>query len=320
VSHPAQVIIVRRGRAQMFTDRWLGARVLDALAEGPGGCAGVVEHLTETGEAARDVEAGWLVDFDRKQLIVVGDPETKYVGEEPGDAIAGTREAWRALVLPMWSKFTVEWATGGEAFEAYLRRVSPDVRVTAADLDALTRRLNAALGPIEADDAEDDAPRTAARAGWGMTALAAAVGALALVVRLLTMPFRARLHDRAKRRANEARRALLCRALDLTERRGVAASFERGCVLLQVGWTRHAERDFDRCVAEIEDAHATERDGVKLASALYDRGVCRLRLRKRKLADADMARAAELGLRPRTSSFGTLRALFLVISGLVPDG
>lgn len=349
MSHRAQVIVIRNRFARRFVDRWVGARVLDALAEGPDGCERAIELLTPTALADHGIEAGWLVDFDARELVVFGDPSTRYEGEEPQDRSASDLGEWKALVLPLWSSFTVTWADDEGRFESYLRSRGPRLRegLTDADVDELERRLDHALAFVDDEVAAavtvDEERRAAAlqvaapdppRGSFAIKPLLFAMLPVALVLRLLTIPFRARLRARAARLRREARAERLREALALSASMGdrphaieaIEARYKRGFLLLSLGKPHGAERDFDACVRHLEAASSEggQSNGPSLPIALFNRGASRHRIGLQKLGAQDKARATELGMRRvERGGFRLLLAplwwSFLALSGIHTD-
>lgn len=358
MSHPSQVIVVRGKRAKVHGDRWMGAAVLDLLAGGPDE---VRRWLESVGEADADdylrddTEAGFLVDFDRRVLLCHGDPTTGYVGELEGDRIGGDLASWEAKVRPAWidASFRFEWVER-DRYVAHLRehrirfpeRPPPQV---PDELDELKRRLDDELArlererprPLGPEEPTEPAPKRTDGDRGGtyrfvvLLVLGVPLAILGLVARLLTWPVRARLREALKNRQQrrwrkdraETLRQVLerCAAVERAPHDPVAL-VARGEGFLACGRLAEAEDDFDRAASLLRETEQERVGELTMAMAIHDRGVARKRAGKHTRGDADLARAKELGFRPKPAKRRgvplTLMVpgfLFLLAAGLVVE-
>lgn len=228
MSHPAQTIVIRDGRARRFVDRWLGARVLDCLVDGPDACERHCAALSQQREPRADLEAGWLVDLDQRLILLLGDPSTTYVGEEASERLAPNRESWQAAVLPNWPGYRVEWIAEANAFEQHLLRRSITIALVDEDVERLEDRLARLRvevrarepAPREADAVELPRPAPAPPRSTSkvpILPLLILILPFALLVRLVTWPVRGWLLERARRRQRAARAQQLEEAIAATE-------------------------------------------------------------------------------------------------------
>lgn len=127
----------------------------------------------------------------------------------------------------------------------------------------------------------------------------------AVLVRVLTSPWRQALRHRARRRADRARTRALERAMAFEREAATEPPrlIARGLAWMDVGRTARAEAAFDAAVT----AARTSKDPNVLAAALQNRGVARAQMRLPKLAAADLAERARLAPAPR----GMLRTRLL---------
>ncbi|MCC6527961.1 MAG: hypothetical protein IT373_35270 [Polyangiaceae bacterium] len=192
-----------------------------------------------------------------------------------------------------------------------------ELELRAGALEPADNARLATLREQEAGLSTPEAPERMAggarRAGCPFTLVLVALLPLALLVRLVTLPWRGRIAQ-ASERAHELERARhLSRLLDAS--RALEAEpddpdrrFARGLAALAAGRTALSERDFD---ASVEEAGAAGSGSVRLAAAHHNRGVARARLRLPRLAARDAARARDLGLAIAPAPRG-LRALLAV--------
>jgi hypothetical protein len=340
MSHPAVIVVVRGKKARAYTDRWLGARALDLLADGPNGCTAAVEHLAVTGTLPRWPDAGWLADLDRRTLLWFGDPMTTYIAEEEAERLAPDMETWRARALDPWRGYAVQEAEGEEAFSEHLRRrglslyLEPDEQVE--ELQEQARALDGE-SPSAAALAEEEAslPEVAAKVDPpdgrhppGFRLVWAAFVVLlpvALLVRLVTLPFRKRIQAATQRAFDRQRAAVLSGLIDASNALDASPDdadlrFARGLWALQAGFAALAERDFDAIVRRGNAGGETGK--ASPAIALHNRGVARAKMSLPRLAERDRARAEALGLTPRKAERPPLAFAwfgFKAIAGFIPD-
>lgn len=323
MSHLAHVSLIRNKRVIHFTDRWMGARVLDALVAGPDQCELLIATLTTSKEVSLGAEAGWLVDFDAQRLIAFGDVETTYVGDE--DQPEYSREELRSAVVRAWSGFSIVWAQDARAVQEYVEAGSfasastPEVPANDERLDDL-RRDEDALGPISVKG-------DATKASWTIVFLFVVVVIAGFVTRVLTLPFRSTLQSRAERKVrafrDECDRRILALTAFLQANPSHAASrFERAGLEMAMIRLSEAEADYDACVRYFEERDRGD-EAPGLALALHNRGVARKRLGYPKLGAADQLRASELGFVPAQTSTANrlwlpLYFTFRRIAGLNP--
>lgn len=199
--------------------------------------------------------------------------------------------------------------------------LDPDHVVDLDEVDAIARmraeralaampideERRAALQALEAE-APEPAPAPAAPRRRSAAPIVLALYALgmpfALLVRVLTIPWREALRARARRAADRARvrvieraRALATAAADTPE-----ALNARGLAWLEAGDALRAELAFDASVRAAETTNAR----AALAAALQNRGIARARLGFRKLGAADARRRAALDVPLRTPLSVTL--------------
>lgn len=173
----------------------------------------------------------------------------------------------------------------------------------------------------EAIEEPPDPPRAPRRLRWFLSLYALFVP-LALLVRLVTTPWRDELRRRAQRR-EDRERALAVEAV-LAADREVAdapddadARMRRGLALLAVAETLRAEADFDACISLLEPIEDRKE---QLGAAYQNRGAARLRMRLPKLAERDVRHRTELlGPLPRdpfVTSVEAYRALRIGLASL----
>lgn len=214
MSHPAEAIVIRGGRARRFVDRWSGARALDALAAGPDGCEAYCEAFTEEREQRADVEAGWLVDFDRRVVLCFGDPSTGYMGETAAERIAADATGWEAVVRPEWPGYALSWVDGSDALAAHVKKRGIVIEPSDEDVERLRARLarlreELPSQPPAAAAPPQPAPKGRAPSSKSVMPLLLCILPFALLTRLVTLPIRGWLLDRMRRRRRAARVAEL---------------------------------------------------------------------------------------------------------------
>ena len=340
MSHRALLVVVRGKRALAYVDRWLGARVLDVVLDGgPTAVDELAHSLTAIGDIGADHawEAGVLGDPRRKRVLWFGDPTTRYVGEELGEAPTDP-DAFDRRIAERWSGWDVEPVDGAGDFRAHLARQRTSVeqvRVEATppppepgdpECEARFAALRAAEDALASDPRDPGAPHAPARAGCSTTlALVVFVFAPALLVRLLTWPLRRPLRAWVGRReAGRARAAARVKAEAVARLDAqVAAAPDAAAARIDRALLREplrAEHELSEVVALLEGREHDDEQRRLLAIALHNRGAMRRALRLGRLADADLARARALGfVQRRRSPFTAVRlgwGLFVVVAGL----
>ena len=135
MGHRANFILIDN-TVHTYEDQWAALGSTFAFAEGPLNCRRMVEGMRSTDELLdwAFAEAGFLLDFDRKQALVFGHPEPP----DPEQLEADTAEAYEAVmealdqgpaaflahVAPRWRGWTLTWDDRGvDAFAEYLQRL-----------------------------------------------------------------------------------------------------------------------------------------------------------------------------------------------------
>jgi hypothetical protein len=311
----ALVVILDRGKIAAY----VGDVALDLLDAGPDQVATVAATRLRVAEevAYGRFAAGCVADLDRQVLVVAG-------SERP---------------LPAWSSFAVRWGTSLAAVAAYLgerdRALPPRPLVRdEGPWAALARELSfgaaeheALLEAREQEAAADRAPaRRPKRALGSIVVLALVVAVPALVVRVISLPFRGRIESwrfaRRRQRRDHLREDALAATLRLAANPADAdARHERALALLSLNEWVWADRDLGACLRDLEaGAPAKTSPGM----VHYNRSVVRRWLRHPALAAADAARAVELGHQPPRMPIwrrwgGLVAGAFLVVSGLLRD-
>lgn len=266
----------------------------------------------------KTLQAGWIADMDARRVVLYH--------SNKGEVLLPPIEQF-AQVSTCWNGFTVRWTDDDAgALPAYLagdHRIfdeSPtsDESAPSPHLESLLKE-EAELPPLP-------------RVQNGLVDTVAMVVAflfvvpLALLARLLLLPFRRRIRERLEAAGLEERAsaaASLERELAAPEAEGVTADahFHRGLAFLKVGRWLEAEQEFDASVVLFEAKEAT--NTVMLARALHNRSVARTRLHLRALAARDSDRArhldASMGVATRPgwrSSLSVLPRLFREFAGL----
>ncbi|MDP1922276.1 MAG: hypothetical protein Q8L14_38915 [Myxococcales bacterium] len=269
-------------------------------------------------ELPKKLQAGWLADLDARRVVLYHSSK--------GDVLLPPIEQF-AQVSACWTGFAVRWTDDDAgALGAYLDGdhhlfdESP-----TSDESAPSPHLESLL------EEEAELPRLP-RERSGLFDTVTMVGAflfvvpLALLARLLSLPFRRRIRERLEAASLEERAsaaASLERELAAPEAKGVTADahFHRGLAFLKAGRWLEAEQEFDASVALFEAGETT--NTVMLARALHNRSVARTLLHLPALAARDSDRArhldASVGVttRPRwISTLSVVARLFREFAGL----
>jgi hypothetical protein len=164
---------------------------------------------------------------------------------------------------------------------------------------------------------------------WAVAVAFLGVAPLALLTRLLSMPFRRTIRARleAARRADRARAAALLESeLAAVEAQGETgeAPFYRGVALLKGRRWLEAEEELDAYIGMLEAVEPTNK--VMLARALHDRSIARDRLGLRRLAARDSDRVKQLDMSlavatrpPWTYHFVVLFKVLRELAGLATE-
>lgn len=287
-----------------------GEAPFERLLAGPAGVAGVA-GLPALAAVPERLDAGWLADLDARRVVLF-------------DAGLAAAELV-AQVHARWQGFEVRWSGEGD-LAAYAAGERAEFEAPSAErlaaLSWVPESRRAALGELEAGE-----PTPAPERPRGRAAIVAAIVLVlpfALVVRLLTAPWRRRLREQAQERERRRGRAAIATAVEQCERAADEpdALFRRGVALLAAGRHDAAELAFDACVGRLA---AGEPATTRVALALHDRGVARRGLGLPRLAARDLQRAAELepalagprGASDRARAWaGLVRAMFRAVAGL----
>lgn len=323
MSHLAHVSLIRNKRVIHFTDRWMGARVLDALVAGPDQCEQLVATLKTSKDVSLGAEAGWFLDFDAQRLIAFGDVETTYIGDDARPKYS--REELKSAVVQAWSGYSIVWAKDARAVLDYVEACSFESASTR-DLSAKDRRLEQ-LQTEEAALGDVSVKADAAETSWAIVFLFVLVVIAGFVARILTFPFRAFLQSRGYRKLRSIqdehdRRIDALSTLLKANPSHIASRFERAGLAMAMFRSFEAEADYDACVNYFEEQDRGD-EAPGLALALYNRGVARKRLGCLKLGTEDQRRATELGFVPAQASIKNrvwlpLYFAFHRIAGLEP--
>lgn len=211
----------------------------------------------------------------------------------------------------------------------------PDHLIDRDELDALARaRAERAVDALPLDEARREAlareesaapdataPTSRPRSAAPVLVIWALGLPLALLVRLVTLPFRSALRRALHRRADRARAAALEAAMSASRRAAQSGRAEdwlaSGLAWMEVGQAARAEAAFDAALGAADASEAIR------AAATRNRGVARVRMGLPKLGARDLAAAPAA---PPPSATTTLREAFLLarigltaLAGLDPD-
>ena len=140
MGHRANFVVIRNGNAVAFHDQWAALGSTWAFAGGPDEAVAAAEASERTTELLdwAFAEAGYLIDFDKKEAIVFGYPEMgdfefdpEEMGDLPEEEVSSMKSTEEALqrgpldflqaIAPRWRSWNLHWDDRGvDAFAAYL--------------------------------------------------------------------------------------------------------------------------------------------------------------------------------------------------------
>jgi hypothetical protein len=284
-----------------------------AVDAGPDSLDGVAEPPEVR---VRDLDHGFLVDRERRRLLVVGEERT----------------------LPAWAGFEISWHDDSEALLAYLGerelalpargpdpddppwdRLAAELTIGEDEHDAWLAALERAAAPAP--------PKPPASLATKLLVLPLffLVAIVALPVRILAIPFRRRVRRWHKARERRRTDQFRVRILEKTARLAdvpddVDARNDRALHLMMLREWSAADRELGRCLRDLAAGASAK---VTAGGIFTNRSIARERLGHRALAAQDRTRAVELGYRItyvrwwRRAPRG-VADVFLMVAGLGP--
>ncbi len=123
----ADFVIVKKGKATAYFDKWGDLGCLSAFADGPESALEFTSHMKKISKLdAVFAEGGYLLDFDQKIAIVFGSPvlddDFDEQAKQINDALGESELAYLNYVANVWTGWKLTWDYAGvESFVKYLK-------------------------------------------------------------------------------------------------------------------------------------------------------------------------------------------------------